>query len=316
MQLSFDRKELDRVLNPIHYTPKLLIDLFCRELPSEYHSRSYVWEESADHGKWRQKYTIAGHSERVLTQFSKYNSFNRKKLPINIVNNEFFKFILVLHDIGVYRAVKEGAASNKEADLAIAKKRGQHKYTKQYIQSILPQLQFSQSETNLAVAIISGDPIGGYLKQSIGRREASHQIKEMSDIAEIPIDQFFAVLTIFYICDASSYTVDGGGKKSLDFLFFNSHLNHTIGFDKYIENKINDLENNYIDKIAKGAIPIVSYKWYPMPVLPYWFQPDVLDSEIEKKEYYFAYRKNNGNYEVRLRSNNKLPALFDPNYGR
>jgi hypothetical protein len=316
MKLSFSRSDLEHTLDTSVYSAERLVDLFRKDLKAEYDSRSYVWEEHADNGKWRSKYTIKGHSLRVLKQFEKYNSFNLKKLPLNIIDKNFFRIILVLHDVGVYKAVKEGAASKKESDLEAAKKKGQHKYTKQYIQSILPQLQFDQNGINLAVSIISGDPIGSYLKESIGRTEASRQIKGMSDILNMPIDQFFTILTIFYICDASSYTIDGEGKESLDRIFYIEKHKHDIMFNSSPEKKMQDLERNYINKIAKGAVPITNYEWYPMPVFPYWFQPGEIDSGIEKKENLFAYRKRNGRYEVRLRSHNKLPALFDPNYGR
>lgn len=222
-KLSFGRKDLDKVLNEKQFNPNSLIGLFEKDYGSEYAASAGVWEG----------YTIKQHTLMVMGQYEKY--FVHNPLPANMDRN-LFRTTLALHDIGKPEAIKMGG------------KHLQHEYTEPKMNSILSQLEFSQQEKDMALAVATGDPIGNSLKT--GDIEKSvEEIVQSARKANVPPEEFFDLLTVFYRCDAGSYTEDAGGKRSLDHLFefdgekrelrFAPHTNETI---KRLRSKIQSLK--------------------------------------------------------------------------
>lgn len=152
--LSFGREELNGVLECPHYAPKDLVALFQKDFRKEFAADICV----------SQKYTLKEHTLMVMGQFGKY--FSNKKLPAGIDTN-FFRVILVLHDIGVPAAIKEGVKHGQSCRKA---KQQQHKYTIGIMGPVLSELGFSTRDMNIALALISEDRIGKYIRDGVAKR--------------------------------------------------------------------------------------------------------------------------------------------------
>jgi len=196
------RQGLDNILRSPDYTPSKLIEFFKRDFGHEFLADAGVWEG----------YTVERHTFMVMQQFEKY--FSRGKLPGGFDKNTF-RVILVLHDIGVAAALEEGTELGMETRQA---KLLAQKHTKRLMESALRRLGFSREEINIALSLISGAPIGRYLKSG-GQERAAAIISRMAQEAGMRVHEFFDLLLVFYMVDAGSYTKDAGGLKALDYLF-------------------------------------------------------------------------------------------------
>jgi len=161
-----------------------------------------------------------------MKQFEKY--FSDKNLPSGI-NKNIFRLILALHDIGKPEAISKGG------------KHLQHKYTQKHVQSLFEHLGIDEKHTNLALVLVSGDPIGKYLTSKINTEETRIAIETMANKARIPIGEFFELLCTYYKLDAGSYTENAGGFKSLDDLFNFDKENHNLNFAHHVQDKIDQL---------------------------------------------------------------------------
>ena len=219
-KLSLTRKELDKTLK--NYSIEKLINLFKKDFHKIFESSVGVWEN----------YTLEQHTTFILTQFDRY--FSNKKLP-GKVSVKLFRVFLALHDLGKPKAVKEG---NKGL---------QYEYTKELINEILGRLDFSNSEIKICLSLVDGDPIGQYLYTD-NLKDAKKQTSERARRANVPINEFFELLLIYYKCDAGSYTKDAGGLKALDKLFIFDHKNKELKFSKETNDKIDLLKNAVLEK--------------------------------------------------------------------
>jgi len=164
-----------------------------------------------------EKYSLREHTAMVLRQFEKY--FGKKTLPGG-VDKDFFRLILVLHDIGKTRAVKEG---NKDL---------QHKYTPKMVKDILSELEYSEKQINLAINLLSDDPLGELFKKK-NINKCVEEINKLSKRASMDPEEFFELISIFFKSDASSYTLEAGGKmKNLDHLFEVDRANGDLDFSE------------------------------------------------------------------------------------
>lgn len=220
-----EREELDTLLRSTDYTNGKLIGFFKRNLADEYEADAGVWE----------KIPIEVHTQRVLKQFDKY--FNKSKLPGDI-DTMFFRIILALHDVGISHAIDQGSREGK--DISSAKKMYQGTFNKYFMKSELDRLQFSTREINIASALVSQDPIGYYLRKN-NIKNAANTIKRMAIESGLKTEEFFELLKIFYMVDASSYTIDAGGQKGLDYLFVFDHSQMKMHFAQNIAYKIDKL---------------------------------------------------------------------------
>ena len=223
---SLSREELDNILRSSDYTPDKLIEFFRPDFGKEFVADAGVWE----------KYTVERHILMVMHQFEKY--FSRGSLPSGF-NVDTFRVILALHDIGVSAAIEEGTKRGME--IREAKKIGQPIYTSKLMGSAMENLGFDRKEIDVAKALVSDDPIGSYLRSGIF---TTASIRGMARQSGMPVLDFFDLLLVFYMVDASSYTEDAGGQKSLDFLFVFDKHQMKMAFSPETLNKISKLRKS------------------------------------------------------------------------
>ena len=160
-------------------------------------------------------YTLQEHTLLVLSEFDKYFSQIDTFLPKNL-----FRFILSVHDIGKPKAYLSGNINNQYAE------------TVSMIEKIRPFLPFSQAEINFGLSVINGDPIGHFFQDKIASISAAEKIKSMNISTQFPVKDFFRMLTIYYQCDAGSYTKDAGGLPFLERLFLYTNGSKTMDSEK------------------------------------------------------------------------------------
>lgn len=288
--LSFTRADVDEVLESQDYTPKALVALFEKDFGKKFAASAHVHEG----------YTIKRHTLMVMGQFEKY--FSETELPADIDSN-FFRVILALHDIG-----KDDAYRNT------GDKHNQHKFTQSIMEPALSQLGFGEQDIRVALALVSGDPIGTYIKHGEGKR-TTERVTQMANDAGLPFYDFLKLLLVFYQVDAGSYTEDAGGLKSLDRLFIFDRKKGEMGFSLDTATKIDYL------KIYAEAIPanmwLADHDWHDIAYdnLKAWVKNnrEGLDSGGIIKGNTFSYRHNLsiGKYQVQL-SRGIKEALYTP----
>ena len=287
--LSFSRQELDKLLEAPNYTPEKLIALFERDFSKEFSENAGV----------SQRYTVKEHTLMVLRQFDRY--FGHRNLPEGISPN-LFRVILTLHDIGKAEAVRRGD------------KKLQHEITIKKLRCILPELQYGERVMNLTLALVSGDPIGDSLKTKDVRHQDiekyTKMVKGMAHEAGLPIDAYFNLLLIYYMVDASSYTMDAGGKKkALDGLFIFDRSKKEMKLAPHITAKIEDFKSYLLGK--PGTMWLKDHNWHEVAYehLADWVKNKRtnLDEGQVFKGAHFRYRRNmkTGKYEIRLRTSIK-----------
>jgi len=147
-------------------------------------------------------YVIKQHILNVYNQFEKYFSKSFDKDEI-----EWFRLFLLLHDIGKSIAYKKGNLDNQTTETIL----------------LLEQYGFELdlSKENLAIynALLSASTLGKYMESKISLNDTYNNIVEQSKVAEIPIEKFFYLLSVYYQCDVASYTGDAGGIPFLEHLF-------------------------------------------------------------------------------------------------
>ena len=290
-KLPFSREELDRVLDSPDYSPKALISLFEKALSKEFDADSGV----------REKYSIKTHTLMVMGQFEKY--FSKNELPAG-VHKRLFRTFLALHDIGKAEAIR------KTGD-----KHNQHIFTVEIMGSVLNQLNFSDQEVKIALALVSEDVIGGYIKGNYSGKGTTEKLAIMAENAGLPICNFLKLLLIYYQVDAGSYTEDAGGIKSLDHLFVFDGGKGWMDFSVTIAAKVDQL------KIYAEALPNVlwldDHDWHEIPHsnLKAWVKGNKsrLDSGEIIKGNTFSYRfePHTSKYQVQL-SRSIEEALYTP----
>lgn len=182
IDLSFGRQELNNVLSLQSYKPEKLVELFRTGVRG-------MEPPIFDRGGHVGFPTSASHALKVLTQFEDY--YAHLPLPGGIDTN-LFRVILVLHDIGY----------------PLGGRYDQHDYTVPMVQTILEDLNYTEAEIKIAIALISRDPLGFYFTQEPGFKhaeDAMELIQKKSEEAGMSFEDFFELLVVFYTCDASSY---------------------------------------------------------------------------------------------------------------
>lgn len=134
--------------------------------------------------------TLAVHTREVLRRFERHFP---DELPMGY-DRDIFRFFLALHDAGKPEAVRTG------------NKRLQHRYTLPIMERAFRRHGVDQLHASVGLAMVSGDPLGMFLKGHLRSYEASREIREMSDAAGIrDLEAFFGLLCVYYVCDAGSY---------------------------------------------------------------------------------------------------------------
>lgn len=180
------------------FNPEELIGNLKRDfnLSQEYASQVGVWEG----------YTLEQHTLMVMKQYERYFS---ESMDSSLLSKNEFRMLLALHDMGKARAIILGQDKTK-----------QHEHNKKIIPAILRSLGIEWKKINLMTEVASQDHIGSYMQGKVTAEEAVSGIRKMSTNLGVDISQLLDILQIYYMSDASSYTVDAGGKQSdLDRLF-------------------------------------------------------------------------------------------------
>jgi len=218
IDLAFNRNQLETTFNDPLYKSEKLIQLL---------EKNFCHYFAQDVGVC-QGYTLKQHTQLVLNQFEHY--YHDTPLP-GLIDKRFFRLLLALHDIGKPKAIENGD------------KKLQHLFTPPMVKDILKTLHFSIQEINIGLALLSQDPLGGYLKNKIDLKSAAGQIKKMAQKTELSLEIFYNLLLVYYKCDAGSYTVDAGGLPGLDHLFEFDRKNRKIEFAEPWAEKIFLLDN-------------------------------------------------------------------------
>ncbi len=218
---SFTRAGLDNALREDIYSPSGLVGFFERKHAAEFAADAGVWEG----------YTLRQHTIMVLSQFEKY--FSDKPLPGNM-DKDFFRVILALHDIGKPEAIQNEG------------KHFQHKYTTPKMTATLDELGYSEKEKKIAIAIMNGDSLGRANKTGEIEKNAA-SILGAAQEAETDAGEFFDLVSIYYKCDAGSYTKDAEGKESLDHLFEFDHEQKQLRFAPAINETMQALRTTVIN---------------------------------------------------------------------
>lgn len=221
--LKFQASELEEVFEDGQFNPEKLVALLEKQYPGTYDQKVGV----------KQDYTLKQHTLKVMGQYEKY--FKDKPFPAGVDRNTF-RLILGLHDVGKPEAVAQGD------------KHLQHDFTEQHIRRLFNSLHIDEKHTNLATALVSGDPLGRFIngKKGMTASDARKAIEEMADKAGIPVEEFFKLLCIYYKSDAGSYGKNAGGlTTSLDRLFNFDEKNHELNFAPDIQEKVYQLGFNF-----------------------------------------------------------------------
>lgn len=235
---------------PKSYHPHYLLEVL-EDSPFFYNQFSQVinWEG----------HTLRYHTLSVMVQFEKY--FGRlSELPGN-VSKDFFRLFLALHDSG--KALFKGDQMKKD----------QSYYNSLITSFFLTELQYPPEEIQLALTLLSSDPLGKYIKYkgtisqvikrlpflertlAIKRVEGKliqlenatlTQIKAMASECNMPIDQFFELLRIYHQVDGSSYTTDGGSVGSLDYVFDTNTQEKILKYNPAIESLVEELRKKIV----------------------------------------------------------------------
>lgn len=217
-QLSFNRSDLNKLMMRPDYSPVQILSLLEADFSEVMDKPAGVWEG----------YTIREHTAMVLGQVEKY--VEGYDLPMGI-SPAAFHMMTALHDMGKPRAIEEGSK-----DL-------QHKYSREIVETVLTQLGFYDSEVAITAAVVDGDPIGAYLTGMLSAEESAQIITEKARQTVLTVPEFWSIQETFYKVDASSYTVDAGGKQSLDQLFEFHPEDGVLEFSASAERQISKLRN-------------------------------------------------------------------------
>lgn len=192
------------------------------------------------------------HVTSALLLFEKYYPLDQP-LSANIDRN-FFRVFLILHDIGdtLGKSTLEKLAFNQVICVDFLRKMG-----------------YSENHIRLADAMLSGDPIGSYLKRAgvmslflqkspvflqyflsgkFERRyflyleKAKNELIEMAKIAGMETNEFIDLMVLFHTFDAGAYTTEGGTIGSLDYVFQVDQEEQNFSYSSDIQKFIDDLK--------------------------------------------------------------------------
>ena len=198
------------------HMPQEVIEFFSEEFRTVY---------DADSGS--DGYSIRKHTLMVMGQFKKY--FSHRPLPGG-VSNDLMEMVLALHDIGKPEAIQAGSK-----DL-------QHDYTTPHVRAAACALGYSEAQITLAASLAHADDIGLFLMRKGTTEERAQSIASAAEGTGLSAQEFYDLLKIFYQSDAGSYTVDAGGKASLDNLFEFEPDDREMMFAPKIQSRIEELD--------------------------------------------------------------------------
>ena len=170
----------------------VLIDQMCDRVPC--FSRLYATKV--------RHYVIREHILNVCNQFERY--FAKDFCEIDI---EFFRKFLVLHDIGKPIAYEKGIRLD------------QHRVTLQLLSENHDALEITTDQMKWVCLLGGGDTLGEYMQGRKSLIESISTIRSLADEYGFSVTQIFYIQTVYYQCDAGSYTADAGGIRYLEHMF-------------------------------------------------------------------------------------------------
>jgi hypothetical protein len=190
----------------------------------------------------KRSYNLEEHTVMVCQMFENLFSLNYCYKEFSI---SAFRLLLCLHDIG------------KPYSLLDNQKEKQWEYTVKMIENYKQLFPFSDHEYKIAIALISDDPLGLYIRGKIELNEAICRIQVMFTDTEVSIDTFMTLLIIYYQVDSGAYTRQGYigpaedffEKPKLEAVFEKNKTGqliylpekHRLAFSNYIEEKVRNL---------------------------------------------------------------------------
>ncbi|MEF2175957.1 MAG: hypothetical protein V3575_05770 [Candidatus Absconditabacteria bacterium] len=193
-EIEKTKSDIGNLFSNNTYTAEKLLNILELALPGIYNQNTGVWEN----------YTLREHTLMVLNQFDKY--FGDKPLP-GLIDKNLFRLLLGLHDIGKPFAISMG---NKEL---------QHYYNPIIIEKIFDNLGVDINHKRVSLLLSSNDTIGKLLQKKIDIKQAQLEFENNKIQSGMEKNDFFNIQLIYFMVDAGSYTVDAGGKYSLDRYF-------------------------------------------------------------------------------------------------
>lgn len=164
-------------------------------------------------------YKLGQHHRMVLGQYQKY--FGDVEGATPGMDKQLFELTLALHDSGKAAATRAGDTSQ------------QHQYTDKLIDAAMSnnQLPVSAAAVTRMKAVVNGDPLGAMFKGASTPDQAAAEVAAMAAPTGIPPKDFLRLLTTFYQSDAAAYTIDAGGKPSLEKVFQTGDNGVDLKFD-------------------------------------------------------------------------------------
>ena len=216
-------KQLQKIAYSDDFSPKELLYFLSADVDKRFRADAGVWE----------KYSIYEHTLMVMEQFERY--FGCGQLS-DVVDCGVFRMMLALHDIG------------KPDAIALGDKNMQHKYTIKIMQRLFAKYNIAQQQTKIMCALVNTDVLGNYIRGRISCGKAAKQLQQDAQSIQLPVKDFFDVLSIYYRCDAGSYTEDAGGFKSLDHLFVFDRNAPSLTFAPDVLSEVQKLEESINSK--------------------------------------------------------------------
>lgn len=147
-------------------------------------------------------YILRDHTNLVLNQFDKYFA-----TQFNEPERAFFRFFLLVHDIGKPRAFQLG---NKD---------DQYTHSIGILNGIWDDVSNSPYDLLKIQFLLNGDIMGEYFQGKKDAESTTQLIVEAAKALNTSISKLFDELVIYYQCDTAAYTADAGGYKFLEHLF-------------------------------------------------------------------------------------------------
>jgi SAM-dependent methyltransferase len=218
------------------FDPRSLINDMKDHFPGRFEKVLQVWE----------RYTLEQHTVMVLGQFEKY--FAHKPLPAGITNAHF-RLFLAFHDLG-----KPDAESNEHTN-------NQAKCNVSKFDEYFPGEPFiGEEQRDILRSLLMADPIGLYIKGRFSLEESETLIRLLRPAnTTVSESDYFRLFLTYYMCDAGSYTVNAGGKKSLDSLF--SFGDREMRFSEETHGQMAPLMARFMNVGEGGVISTAHQSW-------------------------------------------------------
>ncbi|MHC5202479.1 DarT ssDNA thymidine ADP-ribosyltransferase family protein [Myroides sp. LJL119] len=213
-------------LNGLSYYPQS-IDELCKLSPSFVET----YNTKVRH------YILRDHTNLVLNQFDKYFA-----TQFNEPERAFFRFFLLVHDIGKPRAFQLG------------NKNDQYTHSIEILNGIWGKVSNSLYDLSKIQFLLNGDIMGEYFQGKKDAESTTQLIVEATKALNTSPSKLFDELIIYYQCDTAAYTADAGGYKFLEHLF--SYESGQKVFDEEagllkFSDKYREMYNRIKDEILK-----------------------------------------------------------------